>query len=323
MNLNYSLTKRIITGVIILFLILPTAMAKKIETDRFIYYLDNPSMLKRCQTTLERVETKLQGIFGENLSYRADVYVVGDLNQFNAMTENMAPDWGAAVAIPYMKRMVLKSPEKFNLNKSLEELLAHEFTHLYLADKVSFGELPRWFNEGMSMYMSSEWGWSNNLSMSKAAAFGQLIPLRGIERINSFNEGKAQVAYAQSYLAVQFMIEHYSEKSVNVFVKELALGHPFDQAIYQATGSSMSEFEADYKIYLNQRFNWVSLFMDTILFWIFLAFVVIAGFWVKFRKRRDYYKKWEEEEKYQSTDFDYGDPDNPEQADDEDEAWRS
>jgi hypothetical protein len=34
-----------------------------------------------------------------------------------------------------------------------------------------------------------------------------------------------------------------------------------------------------------------------------------------------YYKKWEEDEKYQSTDFDYGDPDNPEQIDDEDEPW--
>jgi len=36
---------------------------------------------------------------------------------------------------------------------------------------------------------------------------------------------------------------------------------------------------------------------------------------------KEYYKKWEEEEKLHSTDFDYGDPDNPEQTDDE-EPWQ-
>lgn len=321
-----QLTKRlkiIISGVFVLFLLNLPILAKTVETDRFIYYLDNPNMLNQAQVVLEKVNLKLVAIFGDSLRYRPEVYIVGDLNQFNRMTENMAPDWGAAVAIPYLQRMVLKSPEKFNLNKSLEELLAHEYTHLFLADRIGFGELPRWFNEGMAMYMSSEWGWSNNIAMSKAGAFGQLIPLYNIEKINSFNEGKAQVAYAQSYLAVQFMLEHYSDKAADIFVKELALGRTIDEAIYQATGSTMKEFEADYKIYLNQRFNWVSLFMDTIFFWLLLAVIVVIGFWIKFRKRREYYKKWEEDEKLHSTDFDYGDSDNPEQIDDDDEAWRS
>jgi len=323
MNQLTQKLKIIISGAFVLFLLNQPILAKTVETDRFIYYLDNPNMLNQAQVVLEKVNLKLVAIFGDTLRYRPEVYIVGDLNQFNRMTENMAPDWGAAVAIPYLQRMVLKSPEKFNLNKSLEELLAHEYTHLFLADRIGFGELPRWFNEGMAMYMSSEWGWSNNIAMSKAGAFGQLIPLYGIEKINSFNEGKAQVAYAQSYLAVQFMLEHYSDKAADIFVKELALGRTIDEAIYQATGSTLKEFEADYKIYLNQRFNWVSLFMDTIFFWLFLAVIVVIGFWIKFRKRREYYKKWEEDEKLHSTDFDYGDSDNPEQIDDDDEAWRS
>jgi hypothetical protein len=52
------------------------------------------------------------------------------------------------------------------------------------------------------------------------------------------------------------------------------------------------------------------------------AVVVVAGF-VRYRKRRQYYRKWEAEKELQSTDFDYGDPDNPEQTDGEDEPWRS
>ena len=50
--------------------------------------------------------------------------------------------------------------------------------------------------------------------------------------------------------------------------------------------------------------------------------IVVVATFLRYRTRRKYSKQWEEEEKLQSTDFDYGDPDNPEQIDD-DEPWRS
>jgi hypothetical protein len=58
--------------------------------------------------------------------------------------------------------------------------------------------------------------------------------------------------------------------------------------------------------------------------WLFvaLAVVVVIGAFLRFRRRRQYYRRWEEEENLHSTDFDYGDPDNPEATDDE-EPWRS
>ncbi|MCK4461083.1 MAG: LPXTG cell wall anchor domain-containing protein, partial [candidate division Zixibacteria bacterium] len=70
------------------------------------------------------------------------------------------------------------------------------------------------------------------------------------------------------------------------------------------------------------HFNIATLFMDTMFFWLGLAMIVIIAAFLRYRKRRKYYKQWEEEEKLHSTDFDYGDPDNPEQIDD-DEPWRS
>jgi len=49
--------------------------------------------------------------------------------------------------------------------------------------------------------------------------------------------------------------------------------------------------------------------------------VVIVGFFLRYRKKKKKYEEWDEDEKYHSTDFDYGDPDNPEQVDDEDKPW--
>jgi hypothetical protein len=53
-----------------------------------------------------------------------------------------------------------------------------------------------------------------------------------------------------------------------------------------------------------------------------LALIVIVAAFVRYKRRRQYYKKWAEDEKLQSKDFDYGNPDKPEQADEEDEPWR-
>ena len=61
--------------------------------------------------------------------------------------------------------------------------------------------------------------------------------------------------------------------------------------------------------------------MDTMWFWLALAIILVVGAFWKYSQRRKYYKKWEAEERLHSTDFEYGDPDNPEQTDD-DEPWR-
>ncbi|MBU2652748.1 MAG: hypothetical protein KKA81_17610, partial [Bacteroidetes bacterium] len=69
------------------------------------------------------------------------------------------------------------------------------------------------------------------------------------------------------------------------------------------------------------RYNLITILADTMWLWLFLAMIVVVGAFMRYRKRREYYKKWEREEKLQSTDFEYGDPDMPEEPDD-DEPWR-
>ena len=96
-----------------------------------------------------------------------------------------------------------------------------------------------------------------------------------------------------------------------------------DEALYAATGATATEFNSDFKEHLNRSFNMASLFMDTMFFWLGLAVIVIIGTWLRIRKKKRYYRKWEQREQLESTDFEYGDPDNPEHIEDDDEPWRS
>lgn len=157
--------------------------------------------------------------------------------------------------------------------------------------------------------------------MSRAVVFRSLVPLREIERINLFPSGRAQTAYAQSYLAVKYILDEYGAETLNDFLDVIKSRGTFDEAFLASLGLNYDEFEKEFFDFLNKRYNLMTLFGDLYFVWIFLAAVVVIGFLLKIQRRRKYYKRWEREERLQSTDFDYGDPDNPEQVDDEDKPW--
>jgi hypothetical protein len=296
--------------------------ATAVETGHFIFYFDNPRYINEAQSALDSTRARLIELLRDSLAYKPSVYLIEDPARFEKLVSGRFPDWGAAAALPLRELIAVKSPDRFNLGRPLSELLAHEYAHLALHNRTGRYSPPRWFDEGIAMLVSSEWSWSDNLAMSRAAIFGQILSLEDIEMLNRFSSGKAHVAYAQSYLAVNYLIREYGLEAVNIFLDEIARGSSVDDALMNSTGSDYKGFEREFYVYLVNRFNVVSLFMDTIYLWIFLALVVIVGAILKFRKKKDFYKKWEREEKYHSTDFDYGDLDNPEKTDD-DEPWRS
>ncbi|MEW5794978.1 MAG: hypothetical protein AB1772_01330 [Candidatus Zixiibacteriota bacterium] len=249
------------------------------------------------------------------------MYLAASEATFDSLIGGQFPDWGAAAAIPVRQRIVIKSPDSFRLNRPLRELLAHEYSHLALAYRTGLHAAPRWFDEGLAMVVSMEWSWSENLTLNLASVAGQFVPLEEINQVNRFDESKARLAYAQSYVAVQYLFDTYKIEGVNIFLDQLARGVPIDIAMMAATGSNYADFEEEIRVYLRQRFNLVGLMADTIYFWLALALILVIGFVLKILRRRKVYRRWEEEEKLASTDFDYGDPRRPEESDD-DEPWR-
>ena len=143
-----------------------------------------------------------------------------------------------------------------------------------------------------------------------------------IDLVNLFDEGEAQGAYAESYLAVGYFYKVYGRDAVHLFLDSLAAVSGVDAALLVSTGSNYSDFDREFQLYLNERFTLVTLLMDTMYFWLALALILIVGATLKYRRRKEYYARWEKEEELHSTDFDYGDPDNPEDTED-DEPWRN
>lgn len=292
-----------------------------IRHNAYDLYLDNPEYAGAVDRALIDARSRLQDLLSDSLDFRADVYLVDSRLRFEELMGDGFPDWGAAAAVPSQHLIVVKSPDHFNLNKSLSELIAHEYAHLALSHRT-LDRAPRWFDEGLAQLVSMEWDISESATMSIASLSGGYIPLQQIEHLNRFPESRARLAYAQSYLAVQYLYQEYGIEQVNVLLDTLAAGSGLDRALVASTGSDLADFEAEYQLYLRQRFNLVTLIMDSTYFWLALVLIFVVGAILTIRRRRKYYRQWEEDEKLASTDFDYGDPDNPEEIDD-DEPWRS
>lgn len=322
----------------ILYLVVSTPLAAS-GTQEFRgqwadFYLDDLGQSRLVDSIVNRTRAELIRLIRDSLDYRPQIHVVGRQWEFDSLIGGAFPDWGAAAAIPVRRTIVIKSPDRFNVNKSLPELLAHEYAHLALHGRTGWNDPPRWFDEGLAMLVSTEWNWSDNLTLNKAAVFGNFIPLAEIEQLNRFHAAKAQVAYAQSYMTVKYLFDEYGIDAVNIFLDRIrdaarersyvVPGQPtaLDSALIASTGSDLIGFESEFRVFLANRFNAVSLLVDTMFLWVLLAVVIIVGGIMAIKRRRDYYRKWEEEEALQSTDFDYGNPDQPEKVDEDDEPWR-
>ena len=286
-----------------------------------VYYLDVPGYLDKVDESLVDVRSRLQDLLADSLDFTAEIHLVTTEEHFRELIGDEFPDWGAAAAVPSRNLIVVKSPDNFNIHRPLTELMAHEYAHLALHKRVSNGRIPRWFDEGLAMMVSAEWDMSESATMSLAVITGGLVPLQQIEWLNNLGESRARLAYAQSYLAVQYMYKEYGTELVNVFLDSLDAGSTLNTALISSTGSNFADFEEEYLVYLRQRFNVLVLVMDSMYFWIIMVAIFILGAVLTLRRRKKYYREWEEQEKLASTDFDYGDPDNPEDVDD-DEPWR-
>ena len=306
---------------ILLFGSVAVAETEPVTRGNFTYYFDHPQYLEAADSILQVTRTRLQTLLRSDLEFQAEVYLAGSETTFDGLIGGQFPDWGAAAAIPVRQRIVIKSPDSFRLNRPLGELLSHEYAHLALAYRTGLHSAPRWLDEGLAMVVSMEWSWSENLTLNLASVTGQFVPLPDIDQVNRFGESKARLSYAQSYLAVQYLFDTYKIEGVNVLLDQIARGVPLDIALIAATGSNYADFEEEIRVYLRQRFNLVGLVADTMYFWLALAIILIVGFILRMWKRRQYYRRWDEEEKMASTDFDYGDPRRPEESDD-DEPWR-
>ena len=227
---------------------------------------------------------------------RVRVFLSSSGEEFDALTDGAIPEWGAACAFPGRATVVLRYPIRGG--RRLEEIVTHEVTHVVLGGVLGTYRPPRWFDEGLAVWLSGEWKIRETVGMSWAVLTHNVIPLREIERVLSFPSSDARRAYAESFLAVEYLVQLGGADVLGEIVRRMASGATFDRALRVSTGYSHAQFEQAWGAYLGRRFGLFSLLWEWPNLWLLiLGLAVVAYIAMKLRTRR-ILKEWEEEEEY-------------------------
>ncbi|MBN4057118.1 hypothetical protein JYU19_02295 [bacterium AH-315-J21] len=286
-----------------------------------MYHAQSGEWLSSINARITKAKSLSDSLLGPVELEEYKLYIANNEAQFDSLVQGVFPHWGAAAALPQLHRIVLKSPHLKLTGKTMETLAAHEYSHL-LMYALADGKAPRWMDEGLAMYFAQEWSYQDFVNVSWAAIRGTMIPLAEIESLNTFSKARAEVAYAESYLAVNYLFEYYGPEGMKETLSGLKAGLSIDSAMQRAFGLDEAGFEREVFANIRENHTLLGILMGSNLFWGALALIVVIGFIRTRLNRKKRYAQWEEEERYQSTDFDYGDPDNPEKIDDEDEPWK-
>ena len=146
-------------------------------------------------------------------------------------------------------------------------LLTHEYVHLLLDEEYGDRDIPAWLNEGLADYLEYEVALeaptsdSSRRSMYRsadraiqAARNGALFPLTSLESRREWNarsdDALVSLQYAQSHMAVRYMVETYGPRSVIDVIGKLSAVTDLESAIQQVTGVTYAILEQRFVEYL-------------------------------------------------------------------------
>jgi len=225
--------------------------------------------------------------------------------EFSRLTEGVLPDWGAAVAFPD-ERLIIVSIDASGTN-TLEEAIPHEVSHVLLG-AVAADQVPRWFDEGLAMEIAGEWDIYNSFRLARGALVG-LIPLADVDGVLSFQQDRAWLAYAESFGAVSWLRETAGEPGLGEVIRDLTT-MPFDEALTAVTGMDARQFEAAWLRRTRARYVLVGLADDMWLWSIVIPTLFFLALGLRWWRNRRTMLQWQRE-----GDGDDDDDDDDEQLD--------
>jgi hypothetical protein len=204
--------------------------------------------------------------------------VVPDSRRLDSLTLGRAPKWGAAVALPSLRTIVLRAD-----GDDLTRTLRHELAHLALHQSIEV-RVPLWFDEGYAGWAAGEWERLGLLELNLTVARGALPGLRVLDASLRGTETSADPAYALAVSAVTELARRNPTQTLGPLLQRLHHGTEFEAAVLATTGLSMDRFEEQWQHSVRRRYG-LATWLLAGGGWALIAAIVLGL--VHFRRRAD------------------------------------
>jgi hypothetical protein len=212
------------------------------------------------------------------------IAIAPDHRRFRDWAGPGAPEWGAALAFPDSRRIVMQGRGGNADAGDPLEVLRHELAHLALHEYL--GDLaPRWFDEGYASYAARE------LMRNEVLETNFALALRGMPSFDElderFTEGatSAQAAYALAYRAVDDLARIDPSHGLSLLFRNWKETRSLDRAMRSTYGTTLFAFESEWRQRTRRRYGALALFSDLTLASIIVLLVITPLYLA--RRRRD------------------------------------
>ncbi len=175
--------------------------------------------------------------------------VVPDGRHLDSLSSGRAPAWGAGVALPGARTILLRADRD-----DLYGTLRHELAHLALHQAVK-GRVPLWFDEGYASWAAGEWERLGVLDLNLAVVRGALPDLRALDGALRGSASTADAAYALAVSAVTELARRNPSGSLTPLLQRLEAGEDFDAAVLATTGLTMYQFDTLWRRTVRRRYS--------------------------------------------------------------------
>jgi hypothetical protein len=212
------------------------------------------------------------------------IAIAPDRRRFREWIGPAAPEWGAAVAFPSQRRIVMQGRGAGSDAGDPIQVLRHELAHLALHEAL--GELPpRWFDEGYASYAAGEWTRDEVLATNLALAVRRMPSLAALDSGFIGGSTRANAAYAMAYRAVIELAQLDPARGLTLFFRYWRESRSFEQALRSAYNVTSSDFEARWQRRTRLRYGALAVAADVTVSAI--VFTIMVGPLFIARRRRN------------------------------------
>jgi hypothetical protein len=199
------------------------------------YYEGGQSFGQALHDTAEQALVRLSQDVGISTEKPVDIYIYANTNDLKDAIL-YEPTWVGGQAFPENNIVIIGvSTDQLDWGKSTE---AHELTHV-LVGQLTFtclGFIPTWLNEGLATYGEGGPPPDQLALFDQAKATDQFLAMRSLAGGFSEEANRAGLSYAESYSAVNFLIQTYGRDKMTALLAALRNGATIDEALQSVFG---------------------------------------------------------------------------------------
>ena len=217
-----------------------------IQNGPFILKYDPKQNRSFIDYTLQSLQKAYQKLVSD-MSYQPKKNIIvklyPNLRQFHLAAST--PEWFVGgVASAKDSKILLATPKKeININK-FPEVITHELTHVF-TNLITFSNHPAWIHEGIALWEADQWDSRKEVVLKWAISEEELFSLEELKKpfTRLKDHRRINLAYAQSYTAVKFILDKYGREKLLEILDEFSKGNSVDKAARHVLNMAMEEFE--------------------------------------------------------------------------------